>query len=604
MPDIKLGTLELTLAKDSKGVRAFQFLHAPDEPGEPGRVGTIVFDQLHHGIGAELSLVADRYSPENAVPPSTFEPGILRSGSTPVSLATGETIEQAVGDIVHQPSSFQVGGDVFFVLPRKVVRSVGGTATPTTVFTPSASNILSGEAALYDGEYWFGIQSEVTDQALGHVHFDGTTWVEQLGGLDNKATMFLAVHGGMFALVRSAQGWFLQFTDAASPTLATDWVSIALNLRSPIVTAIKALGRFILVLGQDGEVVMVADAKPVKSLVPQGTLAESDVAFGHGAKPWGADLLIQSERGLYALNLDRLAGRDVSPLNIQGHMGKRRFRPSALTPMGLDMLVGTRQGTDDAAAILVLRRYPEGVFYNHVIDVLFPVSGNRVRAMEYLDTGILTYLHGGTGATGRIEFVRLSDSDGAKPSIINTSVLLTSSAYGPFTGRKLSLQVRGFYGEATTAAAELKVVPDRETAVSAGTFNAAGPFTLTGARVVGTVFALEITLPSDAVWPRLLLPLMLDYVEEPRAGDRIRIAVEAPVGQRRVDAGGVSAEKFLKDLRDLRNNSTTITLELLDVAGTPSTFAVLVEAVSSVEERPMLKREFPSAVAFVDLRVA
>ena len=628
MPDVKLGTLELVLAKDSKGVRAFQFLHAPDEPGEPGRIGTIVFDQLHHGLGAELSLTADRYQANlSASPPSAWVPGSLFSAGTLADTASGD-IDHTQAEIeiltTAPPSvavgSFQWKGDVYFTLPRRVIKVAAGDGLITTVFTPSMTTLLSGQPAFYNGNWWVGLVDSSVDpgESAGHVFFDTDldTWTEFSGVGDAEVSFFFALHAGIFALevngLGATRAWDLKFTDAGAPHLGTAWVDIVTNRPTPQATGIHSLGRFILVFGDAGEIVAVADAPPVKSLVSRGVFADDDPLFGHTSRPWGADLFLPSRRGMSAVNIDRLAARDVTPPNIQGVLGDRQFLPRALIPMGPDMLVGTRNepqaGANHSGSILIVRRYPEGVFYNLVRDTFVSAAlGNAdVYAMEYIpNSGKLTILFGNTTGS-RVKVLYLPNEKLGKPStFLPSSQLVTSDTYGPFPGRKLALQVRGFYPAATTNSVAVGVIPDRGVAVAAGTVSAVGPFVLTGARIVGSTFALELDLPAGvgAEWPRLLLPIMLDYVEEPRAGDRIRIAVEAPVGSRRVDSGGDSVEKVLKDIRDLRNSSSTVTLELLDVAGAPSTFTVLVEAVSSVEERPMLKREFPSAVAFVDLRV-
>ena len=824
MPDVKLGNLELVLAKDSKQVRAFQFLHAVDEPGEPGRVGTIVFDQLHHGPGAELALAADRYIASNDTPPNTFVPGVLSAAddALKISKSGGGDDTGSTGQIQNRlrPSSFQSDGDVYFVLYNQVLKVPNGTGDWTVDFAPTTKR-LEGVPAFYGGKYWLGL-ADLSQVSRGHVHFDGFAWTENELSADNDASFFLTVHGGLFCVERTSLtgAWKLKFSDAANPELDVDWVTIVTR-PGPWPTGIASLGRFILVFGEEGEVIAVSDAPPVKNLVEPGLLSGLDKGFAHGSRRWGSDLMVLSDRGLFALNIDRLAGKDVSPINVQGHLGNILARPTAVAPFGADFLVGMRE-----EGIWLLRRYPEGVFYNHLLNakglgLTHPLRA--VRAMEYLqDTGVLTVLIGTTeregsgGAArggpgeGRIASINVPDIAGSPPGgFAAASTLDTSSAYGPFAGRKLALQVRGVYPEVTLNPATISVIPDLGSPTVAGTLTAKGPFALVGARVVGTTFGLRAVLPAgvenmiigagtsgsgtgatvsfihnistggvgsvillvyvsvdnvaadfisaayagsamtlidtivqggvalylfahfapatgagtvvvtpasagsnvsagavhltgaaltnvlgpganvrgtgltptitvktapDEVvvagmavvdpaartvapgtsetesweellttttswgatqsgdnggviaptisgagtpshvlmgvsvrpnweWPRLLLPLMLDYAEEPRAGDRIRIAVEAPAGQRRADAGGVSVEKFLKDLRDLRNSSSTITLTLLDVAGAPSTFTVLVEAVSSVEERPALKREFPSAVAFIDLRV-
>ena len=394
MPDITLDTLDLRLARNKGGVRGISFLHAVDEPGEPGRVGTIVFDQLHHGLGNELAVQADRYIPDaSANPPLMYVPG----SELPVEEAASFT----------HASSFQHDGDVYFVLPRQVLKVLAGDGLVTVVFTPTGDRRLSGVPAFYDGDFWIGLVDDIGVDD-GHAHFDTSAdvWNENIAGADRKSTHFFTVHGGMFSMLRQTAPplWNLGFTDATDPDLDVDWSTIVPNRRGSVVTAMHALGRFVLVFMEDGQIVAAADAPPVKSLSPPGVLSDNDPFFGHGARQWGADLIVPGARGLLALNIDRLAGRDVSPRNIQGALGDRTFRPSsAMTPFGPDLLVGTFSDDggpiDHVGSILVLRRYPEGVFYNFLADITITgvLRPSHIAAMEYIaDSGKLTMLEAST----------------------------------------------------------------------------------------------------------------------------------------------------------------------------------------------------------------
>ncbi len=827
MPDVTLDALDLRLARNKGGVRGISFLHAVDEPGEPGRVGTIVFDQLHHGIGNELSVQADRYSPSSLAVfagPSALAhvPGALYTSGTAPFLGGGANQGSVIrADSRSHASSFQSGGDVYFVLPAegapqgagKVIKIQGGDGVVSTVITLNLAEHFSGVPVFYDGDWWIGVVDDA-GTATAHVQFDvaADTWAKNSAGGDKDVSFFLAVHGGLFSLEDQSATWDLDFTDAAAPVLDTAWSGIVSGKRVPDLTAMYALGRFVLIFGSDGQVIAVADAPPVKSLVPAGVLSDNDPFFGHGAKQWGSDLIVPSDRGLYALNIDRLAGRDVSPLNLQGALGERPFRPSVVTPMGADLLVGTHSDGGEQGNVLVLRRYPEGVFYNHLtgISITGMLTPSRVAAMEYMPvTGKLVMLIGNEYES-RVVVLYLPDIRFRRPAVQQISRLRTSTTFGPFPGRKLALQVRGVYPKATTNAVAIRVAPDLGAATLAGNVSAVGPFNLTGARVVGTTFGLLIDMPvgvgdvvtdaavvdtgdaspittsytvptasdrhmlvavsqssllgapsvtfngvsmvnlgreSDGIdgtivlfglknpdegthdvvvtfsfttktvvgiisfsntdpdapigpvvtsegaslspslsvetapgevvlaavdvndalarllapggdetqvweaqqggapfttgygstqdgadgglisptisgsgtpqwemigvsirpnreWPRLLLPLMLDYTEEPRAGERIQILVEIPTGPRLRDAGNEAVEKVLSDIRALRDG-TTKTFTLIDAAGTPSTFTVLVEQIDSNESTLSAHpfREFPEARAVVTLRV-
>lgn len=623
MPDVKLHNTELTLSKNKEGAQALAFLSGVDEPGDYGRVDTIIFDDLHRGLGNELVATADRVRAEgvgadSAESFSTWKPGILM-GSGQFANSSPPLTDRGPGENVRVvASSFLHGGDPYFILPKRAVTGTnGGDGTWSSVHT--TTDYMSGPAAFYGGVWFIGLQT-TAGYSAGHVEFDGSAWATKVGGSDLKANFFKVVHGGMFSIREESDGWDLRFTDdtPANATLDANWVIIVANQRGTQPTALEAIGRYVVVFGQWGEIILVADAPPVKSLMPRGFLADDDTTFANGAQMWGADLVFPSRWGLQALNIPSMAIRDISPTRLQGALGRRLFRPSAIASMGADLLVGTYSAAvlkpsvaNDIPSLLLLRNYPEGPSYTHLteLNVALFAGAYRVQALAYAPTtGVVSMLIGDTaGIESYVYLYYMPSEANAKPKeAAGTSAIRLSSSYGPSPGRKLALQVRGWYADHAGLGTTIDVIADVDTLVEAGAVATNGPFTLTGARVLGDAFGLRLKLDLIAEgsdnFPRFILPLMLDYAEEPRSGDRIQIGVEVPTGPRRGDAGVDAPTELLATLQALRGG-TTRTFSMLDPAGASASWTVIVEGVDLAGGGPKRMREFPEATIVVTMRV-
>jgi hypothetical protein len=614
------------------------FSHALDEPGDPGRVGTIVFDNLHHGIGGQLSREADRYMAAYSGGMVADErqgichiPGMVAAGGTVVTVTKSDGTE-TVG-----PTNDNFLFSVLFEENEKIYHSGGlvlheiDPATNQWVLkytNPNNDWRSSGRPVLYDGIWFRGLEFYNAHYSIGRWDFDGTTAQAVTGGV--QASYFAASSGGLFKIARASASaaWEVKFTDATGANARTEsnWVSMATGIRAPV-SGLAVLGRYLLIFTAAGEIMALGEAPPIKTLVPAGALTdEYDRKFGCAITMWGSDLVIASGggprtqgKGCYALNIDRLASRDIHPILVQGRIaGGRDLQPSAVAAMDSDLLVGTVTNKQSHAtgpyvehAILRLSNFPDGLAYNFLgsyRDNLSPPRTGDVHDLLHFSNSTYSRIYAlfGGFAGGYISCTEVPHHGGSKPTALaDPSYVYTSSAYGPYTGRKLALQIRGFNGAAlSTDTVEISLVPDADLSspTVAGTFGDAGPFVLSSARIVATTFGLKIKLPDDSDWARILLPIFLDYCEEPRSGERIQLGVAIPTGVRRMDAGNEAVETFVATLQGLRDG-TTKTLTLYDVAGTPSTFTVLVEVVETAQNVLKIAREYPEAAAVITVRV-
>jgi len=627
------------LAAHTSGSLGIDYVNHPEEPGTPGRVGTIVFDDLFKGIGGELADNGDRrrYN-TNAMgmavsaPAWTHVPGL--------ALAPGLTTQLTGGPALgFEPvvCSFQWNDNVFFVMQTRVLQiaPLAGTWTVMAGSTLGSGRVYTGQPALFGKYIKVGIETAAADgvsDGFANYNTVTNTWAFEFTAAGRTiASFFLAANGGLYKLLRGKvtptdatapeDVWALYFTQSKDAYAEGNYSSIVNDVLSPRATGLAVFGRFILVFNRRGEVQMVGEALPIKSLVQQGLLVENDDLFGHGCRPWGADLIIPSSSGrLFALNLDSLGIRDIGVAPIQGTTGRSAFAAHSTCNYGADLVVGTRgliTGIADMfPALLLLKNYPENVGprYNPIAQTASVASQEgRVSAMEFVNNSkeIIWIVADGTHST-EIFKTKVADLLGRDPSfpfggIFQAGALRTADAHGQFPGRKLALGVRGAAAIAASVGSyTLKVFADfSNTPATAGSVSAAGPFYLSGARPVGASFSLGVEFPTRGVgddWPRLNLPLYLDYMELPRTGDRIKLLIEASSVTRRLAEQSLSKEEILAALRALRDGATR-TLEFLGAAGTPAAFTVLIESVTATDANPNLYRDYPGAVAEVFLKV-
>jgi len=519
--DVQIAGANYKLMRDANRIPQLRFLDAPDEPGNRGGVGTIVFDELHHGIGPTFSPNGDVYQRSSFF--SAMRPGRIESfGAESIGdlliggvADTGPVAREVLNSFIYA-TSFQTPLGVFFVMPNKIIKFAGGALTGTVVHTTTDN--MRGPAAFYRGKWFIGLETNA-GVSSGHVEYDASAdiWTTENGGTDAKGSLFFSVHTWLWCLEQVATAatidgsvtWKIKYTDTDDATPESSFIDVTVEKNEPQPNAIYPLGRWLLVFGHHGEIVAVSEGD-MRALVPAGSLSLADRSFGVGARMWGEQLVVPGARGLIALSLSGAALRDISPINIQTGLGQSAMEPSCVTPYGPDLLVGTKNRVADASGsapfVLVMRKYPEGTFYNELHDFsLGNWDGSSVmRAMESLANG-RTYMLSGNTTAGRVRLLDLPPPYGGAPLSQQSGTIQLSQTYGPSPGRKIFLQVRGWLESALSGADKLRILANVDNAGDAALIDnvqAAGPFVGSENQPIGRALGLKIdSVLSGATFP-------------------------------------------------------------------------------------------------------
>ncbi len=606
--DATLGGQNIQLLR---GADDLPLLFISDSPLEEGRLaaGTMKFDEFHHGPGsAVIDQDSDRYLPTNTYI-SALRPGRLELfGASTASdlLVDGVTETGAVkADSTNNQilaTSFEDQGNVYFVLPRKVIKITAGgtTGAAQTVTGIGGSDYIRGPAAFYQGKYYFGLQDS-TGVVIGHVVFDplAGTWTANKNGTTHmKASLFFSTHTGLWAIRVTAVGtqkaqatYDVIFTNAADPTLTANWdTPIATSLRQPFPTAIYPYGKWLLLFGAEGEILALAELPPLLTLLPKGNLPSYDFEFGVGARLWGGMLVIPAVRGLWGLgSVQRGDFQSLSPINIMDGLGDKAFIPASTGIYGSDLLVGLRQDSPlFETRLWNLRQYKDGLIYHqvHTFGVVLGANKGPIVAIESL-VGGKTYCLIGNSAEGRIRMANLPPYDGGPPSGFQAGTFVSSATHGPTLARKRVLRARSWLENTLSggASASISAAADGgafQTVIGAGI--AAGPISGTpAANIVGNMLAVRVNFAAGNGWPVILLPIYIDYLEEPRKGQRITFYCHTPAVTtvRRAGIAGSEALAFYATLHDFEDTVQTFTL-----LETPTTFNFYVETVEHDTDSP------------------
>lgn len=626
--DVSLSAVNYKLVRDRSGALQIRWLSNPTEPGTPGRTGTIIVDNLHHGLGPNNVVLAgdiDVVSVSNGADVTRrgvvyFRGGEATDGANKVSGNTGslETTRLFA-------SSFQWEGDVFMVLPTKVLKVAGGAAT-YSIETPSGmgSNLIRGPGVLVRGNWLFGLES-TAGVSVGHVIYvpDTDTWTVNTTGDHVKASIFFNAHSKVWALeVKSVNdkgqaNWILKTAEATDDaTQDISYIDLTLEISAPFPTAIHALGQWMLVFGAEGEILAVSEFPPNRSLVPPGNFGDDDTSWGVGSRWWGDSLLVPGSRGLYSINPSGSSMRGVDPQAVQPHpIPESRAVPSAIGPFGTDMFVGTREDSDGDVHVYKLSRYQDGTFYAPMWEwPASPLASAAVKAIEALSSG-LVYVLWGNATDGRL-YRCYGQPSGGGPSPFQSdgSFFHSSHADGGSHARKKLTQVRGHLRNADSGGdlsnGNRLDVYVRSSEQDEGTFNLAGQLTEEGEFSLddinvtarkGRGFAVRVDFHKQADnnnEPMIVLPIYLDYIEIPTMGRTLEMDIELGGGLARHGITGLERMEVYEKLRALIGKTTTfINLESSD------SFQVTVETVDAVDLTPATGRERPRTVARVAARV-
>ena len=602
--DVKLGDFRLRLVRQGGKAPSLRYLNAPNEPGEAGGVGTIPFKDFHHGLRPDATDQPGGYraisfaytGEEGRVASSGLLAGVLIDGATNV----GPTEVVGANGFKAVASSFNVGNDVYIVLPSKVAKITNGAATGATVFTPTASQFMRGPGAFYRGWWYFGLVSSA-GVSLGFVRFQPSTgtWQEHFAAADEvKASMFHATSAGLWSVNVNSYGsppgdmmWRLRFSDVSDPILDLGWQDMTTEDSSPVAVSLGSIGSELLVFGADGTVYAMVRGRGLIRAAKADVGDTLDQEFGLGAAIWEDTLLIPSTAELYALRGGSLA--TVSPRSITRGVKEEIRTGSAVGAFGDAMLVATRPELSGQHRLLMLRNYNDGLFYNQV-EILWPSL--TPRAISSLASG-RSYVCNGDASIGRIDTIDLPPPAGGPPLSTGAGAA-SGSVASPYLSpgaRAIVLQVRGWLESALSGSStgRVRVSVDNAAPVDmTGVLTAAGPFLGTLARPVGrnisVILEPRASAPAGSGWPVFLGPVYLDYMEEPTAGRRMEFVVDgrARGGFARAGNQPFARMPLFEALKALQG--TTQQFELLN---TQSVFTALVERVEGADRSAGTGRE-------------
>ena len=628
--DISIAGQNYKLMRNSVGALALRFGASADEPGQTGQVGTIPFDNLHHGLGPNLSMDGDKTVASEAF--STMRPGRLEyfgnNNDTNCTVDGGVVPGAAQSTTINRriyATSFQNGDDIYFVMPQRVIKFASGSTAGTTVFTAAGSDYIRGPGANYRGKWFFGLQN-ANGQAIGHLEFQPATnnWFANKLANHTKASLFFSVHTALWILevtVASATvpgevDWIIKRSDAEDCTQEAAFSDLTVEKSQPYPTAIHPLARWLMVFGSDGEVDAIsADGGAPVSITPPGAFPGKDYSFGIGATMWGDLLMVPSiVRGLMALSLSGSPLRDVQPINVNPGLGLSAIETYPVAQYGADLIVGTGGlGSTINPQALGLRRYGEGVFYQGLYggDVAtgFTLVGGSYRcySVQIREDGRAYFLFALTnGSTPVIRILDLPPKAGGRPLSLAAGQAWTywQSAYtfGPSMGKKLALQARAWI-ESTLTNCSLKIQSSYDGAAFADMVSgqAAGLMVGDAGRGLGRSIAIRVMVtgtPSASDWPVLLLPIFIDYMDEPQAGNRLEFDIDARGGFVRAGISSASRLSIFNTLKAMEGTSQA--LVLLE-STTP--YNAIIERVESEDNYGPTGRERPSAVVKVAVRI-
>jgi hypothetical protein len=659
--DVKLGTFLLRLARNSQGVPALEFLDAPNDPGGRGGIVSIYYDNWHLGWGRPVEEIGRPLrgefmylaSPGLAIPHGaiTLLSVVNDSDGTAASLATPiykepvsfpfsfvETNSAGNADMVFYTTATQMFYVVAGSTQARLMKSQGGaTALP-------AGSYWVGPWANYRayGNWFAGIcGANGVSQGIGYLstgnkgNAGAVVWEAGMTSAYAKVSQICPGQGGLFAIRVTATSdrnatWDLLFTDAADPASASSWVVLAQGVKSSLPTGLVVLGRFIFVFCYRGEIGVFAGGPPFRVLVQPGVLTSADYLFGRYWALWGAtgELIFTSRRALYALDLDSLSVRDISPVQVEGPHGRADdyrqtttfFLPVTVSASAGYLLIGPVEGVL-GGSVYALRSFPQlGPRYVPLARLMSGTGERVVWCPALIANGSIVFAPTDFFVVGLV-----STTSGGSPEVRTVNIptprtifpqsrqspssVVTGAATGRSHARKLAFRLRLTLGVDTagsTSNIAVYLSPDvgnnwtQVTTVPSPT--GAGIYSVATPALVGRAFALRIDLSGAPPRLNVVLPVVLDCLELPEPGDRIRLAVTTAAPAGRSGIAVKAKEELLKALRDLRGQ--VVSLEFLDAQSKPATYSsVVVEEVDSAEAAPNLVRSYPEAVAQIVLRV-
>jgi len=485
---------------------------------------------------------------------------------------------------------------VFFILPKGVLRYVPTTGVLTLVKTPPANFYFTGSRAQFKGKWWLGVED--VDRVSGHM----VTYTPASGNWADTT-----VHGSHVFAAKNKMWWAENKGVTTSPELNWSEVADLSTVVGPypldtggFATWLHALGPWVLVMKQDGNVYGVDEDGVWVPVIKGNSLYRSDPLFGHGALEFQGRLLVPGYGQLLCIDSSSLQTTDLHPSRVQ------RGSVVPITQVDSRPIIARMDATIVAWVAGVLWRldeYPEGVCWN-VLDeggtALLRVHALLQDPLSLLDNRLL-YVFGFPALDDTAVFnICLPSADHilAPTSIASDGYVTSQKNGGEGLASGVSKRPARVRGWAEAAGWKVYVGTDTGTEILCGTTTAEGPyaFDVPAAVAIGRYVYVKPVSPTTAAWKYLSLPIYVDCYAVPSMTDDMTITILASQEQLH-NQGGAWTRRNSKDIYDalsaLVGTSTTL---LWGGPWNGTSWTVLVMAVQMTELEGPARTEGQKAI--------
>ena len=378
-----------------------------------------------------------------------------------------------------------------------------------------------------------------------------------------------------------------------------------------------SLGHYMMTCKYDGQVYGIDEQGISVGILGPG-MASPGLNFGKGATQFMGNMLVPHDGGLIALSLSDFAAADIHPLKVNEAIAPADF-PSAVRSLavaGYRLLVGM-WSSGKASHMTLLQPYSDGEYFTLMHQIEAATWALRASvAVDYAGYHQIYSLLGGDGTTIKISRGGLAAPGWVtKPGVqagsgeIYTPMYSGEGLAGPVT--KLFLQVRGVVAGVNGAnylaiAAGVDLLPPEGGVALGASIQASGPFVRSfpeSSASLGRTAYLYLWFHGEAggaTFPRLEMPLFIDFMYFPSVEDRLTLGVlasDAPqdnLGTPWARYNGTEVQAALWALR-----GTVTTVELPGQAP----WNVLVEDIEVVEiEAPDPRLSSPGRMVKMQIR--
>jgi hypothetical protein len=485
---------------------------------------------------------------------------------------------------------------VFFILPKGVLRYIPTTGVVSLVKAPPANFYFTGSRAQFKGKWWLGVED--VDRVSGHM----VTYAPATGSWADTT-----VHGSHVFAAKNKMWWAENKGVTTSPELNWSEVADLSTVVGPypldtggFATWLHALGPWVLVMKQDGNVYGVDEDGVWVPVIKGNSLYRSDPLFGHGTLEFQGRLLVPGYGQLLCIDSSSLQTTDLHPSRVQ------RGSVVPITQVDSRPIIARMDATIVAWVAGVLWRldeYPEGVCWN-VLDeggtALLRTHALLQDPLSLLDNRLL-YVFGFPALDDTAVFsICLPSADHilAPTSIASDGYVTSQKNGGEGLASGVSKRPARVRGWAQAEGWKVYVGTDTGTEILCGTTTAEGPyaFDIPATVAIGRYVYVKPVSPTTAAWKYLSLPIYVDCYAVPSATDDMTITILASQEQLH-NAGGAWTRRNSKDIFDaldaLVGTSTTL---LWGGPWNGTSWTVLVLAVQTTELEGPARTEGQKAI--------